>query len=74
MYQMKHPTTRDLTCKKELGFKTPDFTNAIRYQEEKNLRPEAKGPQFVTDYLFQKNQSPQAESRRTLTENLLTNT
>lgn len=74
MYQIKHPTTWDLTCNKELGFKTADFPKTIRYQEDKNLRPESKEPQFVTDYLFQKNQSPRAESGRTITENLLTNT
>lgn len=71
MYQMKHPTTWDMSHIKTLCFTTSDFTKTIPSQKHKSLPIKTKMAEFVSDYLFQKNQSPQAESRRTLTKNLL---
>ena len=74
MYERKYPTTSDVSHNKTLFFTNSDFPKTIRYQVGKNLRLKVKGPQFVTDYLFQKYPDPQSESGSTRTENFLTNT
>ena len=74
MYERKHPTNSDMSHYKTLYLATSDFPKTIRYQEDKNLRPKVKGPQFVTDYLFQKYPDPQSEPGSTRTENFFTNT
>ena len=74
MYEGKYPTNYDMSHNKTLCFTTYDFPKTTRYQVDKNLRPKAEGPQFVTDYLFQKYPDLQSESGSTRTENLLTNT
>ena len=71
--QTTYPSTSGFERNKALFFTTTDFSKTTRPQIDKP-GPRAIGPQFVTDYLFQKYSGSQSESGSTITENLLTNT
>ena len=74
IHQTKYPSTSGFERNKALFFTTTDFSKTTRSQIDKNPGPRVIGPQFVTDYLFQKYPGSQSESGSTITENLLTNT
>ena len=74
IHQSTYRLTSCLERNKALSFTTTACSKTTRSQIDKNLGHRAIGPQFVTDYLFQKYPDPRSESGSTRTENLRTKT